>query len=168
MICGSSRATHCSPFQTDYRGETPARKPAGPTQSRKNRAGVGRGRGKVNHAGSQEPSSALCEGFPEISESGGPSETWSGRGKQPRWLVSALKAGGRIEDFAIPAAHQGKAESAPLIGLERSARIGIQIAGRAGGCSSAWLAGFCRRPANTVSANAVASQAALMASWLGR
>jgi DNA-binding protein H-NS len=31
-----------------------------------------------------------------------PSEMWSGRGKQPRWLVSALKAGGRIEDFKIP------------------------------------------------------------------
>jgi len=30
-----------------------------------------------------------------------PTEMWSGRGKQPRWLVSALKAGGRIEDFKI-------------------------------------------------------------------
>jgi DNA-binding protein H-NS len=30
-----------------------------------------------------------------------PTETWSGRGKQPRWLVSALKAGGKIEDFKI-------------------------------------------------------------------
>jgi DNA-binding protein H-NS len=32
-----------------------------------------------------------------------PSETWSGRGKQPRWLVSALKAGRTIEDFRIRA-----------------------------------------------------------------
>jgi DNA-binding protein H-NS len=31
-----------------------------------------------------------------------PSETWSGRGKQPRWLVSALKSGGTIKDFEIP------------------------------------------------------------------
>ena len=30
-----------------------------------------------------------------------PSETWSGRGKQPRWLVAHLKSGGRIDDFAI-------------------------------------------------------------------
>jgi DNA-binding protein H-NS len=30
-----------------------------------------------------------------------PTETWSGRGKQPRWLVSALKAGCKIEDFKI-------------------------------------------------------------------
>ena len=29
-----------------------------------------------------------------------PSETWSGRGKQPRWLTAALKAGRTIEEFA--------------------------------------------------------------------
>ena len=29
------------------------------------------------------------------------SETWSGRGKQPRWLVAAIKTGRKIEDFAI-------------------------------------------------------------------
>jgi DNA-binding protein H-NS len=30
-----------------------------------------------------------------------PAETWSGRGKQPRWLVAQLKSGNRIEDFRI-------------------------------------------------------------------
>jgi DNA-binding protein H-NS len=30
-----------------------------------------------------------------------PSETWTGRGKQPRWLVAALKSGKRIDDFRI-------------------------------------------------------------------
>ena len=40
-----------------------------------------------------------------------PSETWSGRGKQPRWLVSALKAGGNIEDFKVPAVTQDKARA---------------------------------------------------------
>jgi DNA-binding protein H-NS len=30
-----------------------------------------------------------------------PSETWSGRGRQPRWLVAQLEAGGRIDDFRI-------------------------------------------------------------------
>jgi DNA-binding protein H-NS len=29
------------------------------------------------------------------------SETWSGRGKQPRWLVAALKAGSTIDEFVI-------------------------------------------------------------------
>jgi DNA-binding protein H-NS len=32
------------------------------------------------------------------------SETWSGRGKQPRWLVAAIKTGRKIEDFEIHAA----------------------------------------------------------------
>jgi DNA-binding protein H-NS len=30
-----------------------------------------------------------------------PSETWSGRGKQPRWLVAQIKSGKRMEDFRI-------------------------------------------------------------------
>jgi DNA-binding protein H-NS len=30
-----------------------------------------------------------------------PSETWSGRGKQPRWLVAALKAGHQLDEFRI-------------------------------------------------------------------
>lgn len=30
-----------------------------------------------------------------------PSETWSGRGKTPRWLTAALKTGHTIDEFAI-------------------------------------------------------------------
>jgi DNA-binding protein H-NS len=30
-----------------------------------------------------------------------PSETWTGRGKQPRWLVDQLRSGRRIDDFRI-------------------------------------------------------------------
>src|ERR1035437_1864950 len=37
--------------------------------------------------------------FPKYQNPSAPEETWSGRGKQPRWLVSALKAGSNIEDF---------------------------------------------------------------------
>jgi DNA-binding protein H-NS len=29
-------------------------------------------------------------------------ETWSGRGKQPRWLVAALQSGHQLEEFRIP------------------------------------------------------------------
>lgn len=29
------------------------------------------------------------------------SETWSGRGKRPRWLVAAMKSGRKIEDFRL-------------------------------------------------------------------
>jgi DNA-binding protein H-NS len=28
-------------------------------------------------------------------------ETWSGRGKRPRWLVAAMRSGHKIEDFRI-------------------------------------------------------------------
>jgi DNA-binding protein H-NS len=30
-----------------------------------------------------------------------PGETWSGRGKQPRWLVAALERGHKLEEFEI-------------------------------------------------------------------
>jgi DNA-binding protein H-NS len=30
-----------------------------------------------------------------------PSETWSGRGKRPRWLVAELRSGKRLDDFRI-------------------------------------------------------------------
>lgn len=31
-----------------------------------------------------------------------PTETWSGRGKQPRWVVAALQSGHSLEEFKIP------------------------------------------------------------------
>ena len=37
------------------------------------------------------------------------SETWSGRGKQPRWLVAAIKTGHRIEEFEIGGSATSKA-----------------------------------------------------------
>jgi len=39
--------------------------------------------------------------FPKYRNPSDRSETWSGRGKQPRWLTAALKAGHTIEDFVI-------------------------------------------------------------------
>jgi DNA-binding protein H-NS len=39
--------------------------------------------------------------YPKYRNPADPSETWSGRGKQPRWLVSALKSGKSIEDLEI-------------------------------------------------------------------
>jgi DNA-binding protein H-NS len=38
---------------------------------------------------------------PKFRNPADPSETWTGRGKQPRWLVSQLKAGREAEDFLI-------------------------------------------------------------------
>jgi DNA-binding protein H-NS len=37
------------------------------------------------------------------------SETWAGRGKQPRWLVSQIKAGKKISDFLINRAERQSA-----------------------------------------------------------
>ena len=39
--------------------------------------------------------------FPKYRNPNQHSETWSGRGKQPRWLVAALKTGHSIEEFVI-------------------------------------------------------------------
>jgi DNA-binding protein H-NS len=39
--------------------------------------------------------------LPKYRNPSTPEETWSGRGKQPRWLVAALKAGGKMADFEI-------------------------------------------------------------------
>jgi DNA-binding protein H-NS len=39
--------------------------------------------------------------LPKYRNPNRPSETWSGRGKQPRWLTAQLRSGKRIDDFVI-------------------------------------------------------------------
>ena len=39
--------------------------------------------------------------LPKFRNPGNPSETWAGRGKQPRWLVAAINAGKKANDFLI-------------------------------------------------------------------
>jgi DNA-binding protein H-NS len=39
--------------------------------------------------------------LPKYRNQAEPSETWSGRGRQPRWLQAQLKLGKRLEDFKI-------------------------------------------------------------------
>jgi DNA-binding protein H-NS len=39
--------------------------------------------------------------IPKYRNPDAPSETWSGRGKQPRWLTSAITAGHTIDEFTI-------------------------------------------------------------------
>jgi DNA-binding protein H-NS len=46
--------------------------------------------------------------FPKYRNPEEPSETWSGRGKQPRWLAAALKSGHTIEEFVISRAESQK------------------------------------------------------------
>ena len=40
-----------------------------------------------------------------------PSETWSGRGKQPRWLVAALKIGHKLDEFKIGNVQNGTSKT---------------------------------------------------------
>lgn len=39
--------------------------------------------------------------FPKYRNPKEPSETWSGRGKRPRWLAAALNNGRKMEEFLI-------------------------------------------------------------------
>jgi DNA-binding protein H-NS len=39
--------------------------------------------------------------FPKYQNPNNPTETWSGRGKQPRWLTPQLESGKRLDDFRI-------------------------------------------------------------------
>ena len=39
--------------------------------------------------------------LPKYCNPSAPGETWSGRGKQPRWLVAALQSGHKLEDLLI-------------------------------------------------------------------
>ena len=44
--------------------------------------------------------------LPKYCNPSAPLETWSGRGKQPRWVVAALRSGHKLEDLRIPASRQ--------------------------------------------------------------
>ena len=57
-----------------------------------------------------------------------PSETWSGRGKQPRWLVAQLRLGKRIEDFSIRVGTRGTSARRASAKTERDQRTSIQHA----------------------------------------
>ena len=41
--------------------------------------------------------------FPKYRNPAEPSETWAGRGKQPRWLTAQLRSGKKLDDFRIQA-----------------------------------------------------------------
>jgi DNA-binding protein H-NS len=63
-------------------------------------------------AASSEPQSRARERrpyppvFPKFFNPEDPSQTWAGRGKQPRWLIEQLKSGRHVDDFRIQRAAQ--------------------------------------------------------------
>jgi len=44
--------------------------------------------------------------FPKYRNPAQPSETWAGRGKQPRWLTAQLRSGKHLDDFRIQPSSQ--------------------------------------------------------------
>jgi DNA-binding protein H-NS len=63
--------------------------------------GVEGGDGPVSYNANGKARRKYPRVFPKYRNPQTPSETWSGRGKQPRWLAAAIKTGRKIEDFRI-------------------------------------------------------------------
>ena len=51
--------------------------------------------------------------YPKYRNPKNPAETWSGRGKQPRWLTAQLRSGKTVKDFLIRARVQREYENHP-------------------------------------------------------
>jgi DNA-binding protein H-NS len=60
---------------------------------------------KVSHARRPYP-----RVFPKYRNPARPSETWAGRGKQPRWLTAELRSGKKLDDFRIQPASSAAAQ----------------------------------------------------------
>jgi DNA-binding protein H-NS len=60
---------------------------------------------------------------PKYRNPDNPSETWAGRGLQPRWLAAALRSGKKLEHFAIAAPAKAALKKSPKTnGRGRKAR----------------------------------------------
>jgi DNA-binding protein H-NS len=60
--------------------------------------------GNVNVGASEQATRtkrAYPKVFPKYRNPKNRSETWAGRGKQPRWLVAELRSGKKLDDFGI-------------------------------------------------------------------
>src|SRR5262245_50267067 len=56
----------------------------------------------VHHTGkASKPRRPYPPVLPKFRNPDKPSETWAGRGKQPRWLKKQLRTGKRMDDFRI-------------------------------------------------------------------
>ncbi len=59
--------------------------------------------GRIKHK--QEARRPYPKVHPKYQNPERPSETWSGRGKQPRWVGAQLRTGKKIDDLLISRAH---------------------------------------------------------------
>lgn len=56
---------------------------------------------RQGEAANEKPRKKYPRVLPKYQNPLEPSQTWSGRGKQPRWLVHALQSGKSIDEFRI-------------------------------------------------------------------
>ena len=62
----------------------------------------GPGGGATGTRGAARPARKLGKVPPKYRNPDNPKETWTGRGKQPRWLAAELAKGRDISEFLIP------------------------------------------------------------------
>jgi DNA-binding protein H-NS len=61
--------------------------------------------------------------FPKYRNPAKPSETWAGRGKQPRWLTAQHRSGKRLDDFRIePSSKRGALRKVATLRKKKSSR----------------------------------------------
>lgn len=51
--------------------------------------------------GGKGASKSVTKGMPKYANPADPSQTWTGRGRKPNWVVSALESGKSLDDLAI-------------------------------------------------------------------
>jgi len=62
---------------------------------------IGEAGGRLALSKADQPRRKYPKVLPKYRNPSAPTDTWSGRGKQPRWLVAALRSGSKLDDFLI-------------------------------------------------------------------
>ena len=74
------------------------------------------------NAGLQRARRPYPQVFPKYRNPAQPAETWSGRGKQPRWLVAQLRSGKKLDDFRIQSSSSHARQSVARKGARSKSR----------------------------------------------
>lgn len=84
-------------------------------QLRRDRDPAGFEENQMRAGAEGRPRRKYPEVLPKYRNPNEPFETWSGRGKQPRWLSAALKKGHKLKDFEIarPGAPRANLQKGP-------------------------------------------------------
>ena len=74
---------------------------------------IGNGAGPREEREAHRPRRKYPKVLPKYFNPLAPLETWSGRGKQPRWFAAALRSGHKPDDLRIPEPKKASASKAP-------------------------------------------------------